>query len=746
MRKSHKAVAARQTIGSFVALGCVGFIASAPAHAQQAGTPTRLEGVTVTDSAVEENYRAQEISSPKATAPILDTPRIVNVITEDVLQDSASFSLEEAFRTVPGITLGAGEGGVPNADIPLIRGVDATGDVFVDGVRDVGSQTREVFALERVEISKGPSSAFGGRGAAAGAVNLVSKVARQGKFATGQVTVGTDDLVRVTGDVNASLTDQLSVRVVGMYHDSMVPGRDKVYDDRWGISPSITFDATDDLRLTLDYYHLETDAMPDYGIPLTSSGMLPDGRRRPANVDYENFYGLLTRDFQKTNVDAATLQAEAVLAEGLVLSNTTRFSSTQFDFIVTNPDDSAGNVANGFVWRNTKSRGSVQDGIGSNTNLAAVFDTGSIAHSVSLGVEYSQSDSTNAGYTVATGNFRVNQGTGCTTASLPTYNCTTLANPDPRDPWTGAITRSTTPSTASAEEVSLYLFDTVTLSPNLLLNGGVRWTDFSASGTGVSGGAPFAVSSEGSFWSYQGGVIFKPTEATSLYVSYANAKTPPGTTVGEGAENLSATNEYYEPTGTENWEIGAKAELFDGGMLLSGAIFRIDRDNVVNRDRLVGDPNVYQAARLQGFEVSASGAVGPVSLLVGYTYVDSELRADTAANDGNPATISNVGNALPQTPKHNFAATVDWQVIPRLSVGAGAYGASKRYADPANLISADGYVRFDAHAEFDINDNLGLRVNLNNITDERYIAKLRNPHFALPAEGRQALVTLTARY
>jgi catecholate siderophore receptor len=736
MSNSRRAGAARQTIGSFVALGCVGFIASAPAHAQQASTPTRLEGVTVTDSAVEEEYGSRELSSPKATAPILDTPRIINVITEKVLQDSASFSLEDAFRTVPGITLGAGEGGVASADIPLIRGVDATGDVFVDGVRDVGSQTREVFAIERVEISKGPNTAFGGRGAAAGAINLVSKVARQGNFATGQVTVGTDDLVRVTGDVNTSLSDQLSVRVVGMYHDSMVPGRDAVYDDRWGVSPSITFDATDDLRLTLDYYHLETDAMPDYGIPFTSAGMLPNGRRRPANVDYDNFYGLLARDFQKTNVDAATVQAEAVLAEGLVLSNTTRFTSTRNAFIVTNPDDSAGNVANGFVWRNIKSRDSVQDGIGSNTNLAAVFGTGSIGHSVSLGVEYNQSDSTNLAYTAAVGNYRVSTNNPCTTAALPTYNCTSLANPNPADPWTGTIGRSAAPATASAEEVSLYLFDTITLSPNLLLNGGVRWTDFSARGTGVTQGAPFAVSSEGSFWSYQGGVVFKPTEATSLYVSYANAKTPPGTTVGEGAENLSAANQFFEPIGTENWEAGAKAELFGGGLLLSGAIFRIDRNNIQQRDPTGEVTEILNAARLQGFEVSASGRAGPLSLLVGYTFVDSELR-DSSANDG---------NALPQTAKHNLAATVDWQIMPQLSIGAGAYGASRRYADPANLISADGYVRFDAHAQFDVNDHLGLRVNVNNITDERYIAKLRNPHFAVPGDGRQTLVSLIARY
>jgi catecholate siderophore receptor len=725
MRKVRHSTHGRNAIGGFVALGCVGFIASAPAMAQQAGQPTRLEGVTVTDTAVEEGYGAPEISSPKATAPILDTPRIVNVITEEVLEDGAIFSLEDAFRTIPGITIGAGEGGVASADIPLIRGVDATGDVFVDGVRDVGSQTREVFALEQIEVSKGPNSAFGGRGTAAGAINLLSKVARDGNFATAQVTGGTSDLIRLVGDVNAQVSDQLSVRVVGMFHDSMVPGRDEVYDDRWGVTPSVTFKPNDALRLTLDYYHLETDAMPDYGIPLTSAGQLTGGIRRPADVDYDNFYGLLARDFQKTNTDAATLQVEAELAPGLVLSNTTRFSSTTNRYIATNPDDSARNVVNGYVWRNTKSRGSVQDGIGSNTNLAAVFETGSIGHSVSLGVEYSQSDATNQAYTVGTGNR------ACPAADLANFNCTSLADPNPNDPWVGSVTRAATATRSEAEDVSLYLFDTITLTPQLLLNGGVRWTDYSAGS--VSSTA--LLSNESDFWSYQGGVVFKPTESTSIYVSYANSKTPPGTTVGEGAENLSNVNQLYEPTTNENWEIGAKAEMFDSGLLLSGAVFRVDRKNIQNRvDDVITD--VFNAARIQGVELSATGTAGPVSMMVGYTYLDSELRDESV----------NEGKALPQTPKHNFSATVDWQVMPRFSIGGGAYAASKRYADAANLLIADGYVRFDAHAEFDINDNLGLRVNVNNVTDERYIAKLRNPHFAVPADGRQALVSLTARY
>lgn len=719
MRKSGSA---RRAATGFVALGCVGFIASAPAMAEDAAEAS--------DRIVVTGVAEKQTSSAKDTAPIVDTPRTVNVISEEVIANTGSFSLEDALRTVPGITLGAGEGGVASADIPLIRGVDATGDVFVDGVRDVGSQTRESFALESIEIAKGPSSAFGGRGAAAGAINLVSKVARQGDFGGAQLTLGTANTLRFTADVNQELADGIAVRLAALYHDSETPGRDGAYDDRWGLAPSITIGAGKRFSATFDYYHVSGDAMPDYGLPLTSRNQLPGGVRVAADVDPDNFYGLLNRDFQKTNVDAVTAHLRGELADGIVLSNTTRYSWTHNDYIVTNPDDSAGNVARGLVWRNIKSRNSTTEGIVSNTNLGAEFATGSIGHNVALGFEFNDTDSHNLAYAVATGDRT------CPAADIANFNCTSLANPNPGDPWRGAVAPGSAPAEASGREYSVYLFDTVTVTPNLLFNGGVRWTDFTASGSGSSRGVSFDVSNSSSFWSYQGGVIFKPTWATSVYASYANSRTPPGTTIGEGSENLGADNALYQPQGTENWEVGAKAELLRGGLLLAGAAFHVDRNNIQQRDPTGEVTEILAAARLQGFEISASGRVGPVTMLVGYTYIDSELR-DSSVNDG---------NALPQTPRHNLAATVDWQVTPRFSVGGGAYAASKRYADAPNLVSAEGYVRFDARAQYRFDDTFALRLNVNNLTDKRYIAKLRNPHFAVPADGRQALLSFVATY
>lgn len=730
---------------SFLALSCVGFIASAlaspaianpataspDAAAAQPDAPTRLKGVTVTDSDVNEGYAVDALASPKATAALVDTPRTVNVVTAQVLQDTASFSLQDALRTVPGITLGAGEGGTASADIPMIRGVDATADTYVDGARDVGSQTRETFDIERIEVFKGPNSAFGGRGSAGGAINIVSKLAREGTFANAQATVGTDNLYRVTADVNAQVGKQTAVRMTALYHDADIPGRNDVHDQRWGIAPSVTFGFGTPATATLAYYHYETSSTPDYGIPLTSPGQLPGGVRKPADVDYDNFYGLNDRDFQKTRADAITFKFTGDLGNGWSLDDTARYANSRNDYIVTNPDDSGGNIPNGYVFRGVKSRNSLSRGLINNLNLSGVFQTGGIGHSLSMGVEASWADSYNRNYAVDTGPDKV-----CTPDMLASFNCTSLADPDPSDPWMGSIAPSATPSKASSSDVSLYAFDTVTIVPQLLLNGGVRWTSYSASGTGTSRGVPYAASNAADFWTWQGAVLFKPTEDSTFYVSYADSATPPGSSVGEGSDNISGTNGNYKPQGAKNYEVGAKTELFGGGLLLTAALYQTDRSNIVDNDPIAGELLVANKARLRGFELGATGKLGPVSLVAGYTLVDSAIR-DGSADDG---------NALPNTPKHNVAVTADWAVTPRLSLGGGAYGASGRYADTANLIQAAGYVRFDANAAYQLTDRVGLRLNVQNIGDKRYIIKLRNPHFAVPAAGRQALLSLDVRY
>ncbi|MCJ9712150.1 TonB-dependent receptor plug domain-containing protein, partial [Bordetella hinzii] len=149
------------------------------ALAQQSNVP-QLAPVQVQGEA--ESFDVKESASSKFTAPLLDTAKTVQVIPQEVIESQAAASLTDVLRNSPGITFGAGEGGNPLGDRPFIRGYDAQSSTFVDGMRDIGSTSREVFNLQQVEVIKGADGAFGGRGGAGGTINLISKTAQARDF------------------------------------------------------------------------------------------------------------------------------------------------------------------------------------------------------------------------------------------------------------------------------------------------------------------------------------------------------------------------------------------------------------------------------------------------------------------------------------------------------------------------------------------------------------------------------------
>lgn len=83
-------------------------------------------------------------------------------------------SLDDALRNVPGITLGAGEFSWQGNN-PFIRGFSSRNDMFLDGMRDLGSYARDPFNLESVEVLLGPSSMVFGRGSTGGVINQSTK-------------------------------------------------------------------------------------------------------------------------------------------------------------------------------------------------------------------------------------------------------------------------------------------------------------------------------------------------------------------------------------------------------------------------------------------------------------------------------------------------------------------------------------------------------------------------------------------
>jgi catecholate siderophore receptor len=716
------------------------------AQAETDGRTVTLGATEVTEKAQSDSYQTEQAASPKYTAPLRDTPRSVTVIPQQVLKDTAALNLQDALRTVPGITFGAGEGGNPQGDRPIIRGFDAQGDTYIDGVRDTGAQSREIFDIESIEVSKGPNSAMGGRGSAGGSLNLVSKQPKAYDFLDGGFVYGSDQTRRYTLDVNRRFMDTAAFRLNLMSHEQNVAGRDAINYDRWGVAPSVTFGLGTENRLNLSYYHMESDDLPDSGIPYgyASPAATAHAHDKPNNGgDSNNFYGLKDRDFRKTRADISTLAFEHDFSDTMTLKNTLRHGNTGQDYILTQPDDSKRNLSQyGTVWRRANSRVSVTETTTNQTDLFGEFQLLGFKNTYSTGLEITREKTRVSNYSNSTSGLFNCSPTG--NGNTVSGNCTSLANPNPNDTYGGTIARSYATTKTAANTRSLYAFDTIELDPKWLLNLGARYDSFDT----TAHSATTHASSDTNFWNWQAGITYKPVENASFYASFATSATPPGGLVGEGSEGnplaSGAVSSALEPETTKNYEIGTKWDLFHERVSLAAAIFRTEKDNT----RILVDRNTYQNAgksRVDGAELSASGKVTDKwQVFAGYSYLDSEL-VDAGLTGRNGAVSAGAaqasGNNMPNTPRNSFSLWTTYELMPKLTIGGGAFYVDKVYGDPANTVYVPSYTRYDAMASYKLNKHVDFQVNVQNLTDKTYYDKAFTTHFANQAPGRTVLLS-----
>ena len=320
-------------------------------------------------------------------------PQTITVIPGNIIEQQAATSLAEVLRNVPGMTITAGEGGVPGGDNLTLRGNSARNDIFVDGVRDLSPQARDPFNLEQVEVTKGPTSAITGRGSAGGAINLISKSPEMARTIGGSLSLGNADTRRATLDMNTSLArlglgERTALRFNGVLHDSKVPGRDEVKNDRWGIAPSLAFGLGTPTRLTLSYYKLKQDNIADYGIPWVpaTNNALAEYRDRPAPVPRETFYGFRDRDREILNQDSGTVRFEHTFSDSLELRSQLRIADSSRNSMATPPRfASTDSTTINREMRSSIAHDRITD---SQTDLHAQAETFGIRHAIVAGTAF----------------------------------------------------------------------------------------------------------------------------------------------------------------------------------------------------------------------------------------------------------------------------------------------------------------------------------------------------------------------
>lgn len=729
------------------------------APAPEAPTTSTTLPPVVVEGQLDKVYKPERVESPRIQGPLRDVPQTITVIPEAVIKEQNATSLRDVLRNVPGIAIQAGEGGGgPAGDNLSIRGFNAKTDIFVDNVRDFGGYTRDPFNFEQVEVFKGPSSTNAGRGSTGGSVNLVSKSARLEPFYAADVGGGTDNYFRATLDINQPLwvnqtpgapapapvsgkgvvnvsgkgaksvapvapgpETGAALRLNGLYHHADIPGRDYVEDERWGIAGSLVFGLGTDTRLTLNYFHLEQDNQPDYGIPWVPETVTSLRRyaNKAAPVSFSNYYGLTDRDYEEISTDIGTAIFEHDFSETLRFRSLFRVGRTTRDSVISAPRFAGDSTTLNHQFQSRDQ----EDTIYSNqTDITAEFETGALKHTLTAGFELTREESENRARA---------------TDVTPQSN---LFHPNPTQNWTGRIFHTGAYSAADVDSAALYLFDKVEIGEHWEVNGGLRWdyleTDFTDA---HADGSSTHLTRDDSLLSWRAALVYKPVENGSIYFAYGTSFNPATELLVSSSPSAIVNQFNTDPEENRSYEVGTKWDILDERLSITAALFRTEKTNARTADP--ADPTAFELSGEQVVQGAELGIAGQITdnwrVFAGYTYLDSEIESSA-----NPL---EVGNHVPNTPEHSFNLWTVYDLPYGFQIGGGAQYVGSRFNNNANLRQAPDYWVFDAMLGYQINENIAVRLNVYNLADEEYIDRVGGGHF-VPGAGRSAVLSLNMKF
>ncbi|OUL56186.1 TonB-dependent receptor [Pseudoalteromonas ulvae] len=694
------------------------------------------------------DYKVEKASSDKYQTTLLNTPKTITVINEQVLQDQGVTSLNDALRNVAGVsTFGAGEGGGGNVttnDKITIRGFSANGNIYIDGIRDIAGYSRDMFNFEQVEVTKGASSSITGKGSSGGSVNLVSKRAEQDEFSHAEISYDDAARLRLTADHNTQLSGSTALRINALYTQGGDPLDNSVEDyQTTAIAPSLRVDLNEKTAITADILWMEQNNDPMLGLPWVSgdiSNQLGHKEGPIASQYWGNYYGVAKRDYEDVSVNLATLLIEHQLADNIVLRSQSRIASNEKQSVLARPAFASTRdpETRERTYQNQIDLRPVQIVDQENdlavTQLDAVINlsTGNIQHDLVIGTEYYQESTTR----------------------FPTQNEIELEQnyvdldaPRPDMPFTGAISRSTQPTEVEGTGFALYALDSITFNEHWLATVGLRYEDYQAEGSAyvrqVIDGKRVSVlvdglEAKGDFFSWNTSLAYKPDANTNYYVGVANSQDPAGGDLafaGRSLEGISTVSSL-DPQEAKSYELGAKWDLFETKLQLSAALFLTEK-TVLDRDT---DGSYFLAGEQEskGLELSASGSLtDQLSVLASYTHQETEVTKDFS-----PETQ---GNGLSAAPEDSASVWINYE-LDKLSLGAGAQYSSGNIYWRRNTAYFDSgsQTLLNIMAGYDVTDKLGVQFNIDNLTDKEYITDYSaRGHFR---PGNPRTMKLTLRY
>lgn len=756
---------------TLLALSVPGMLMSPFAMAQE-DEPIVLDTMQIEERTVDTNpyaqagapYKAQVSGDSRHVKELADTPQTISVLTQTQIQESGRTDLKDILAAQPGITLGTGENGNAFGDRYIIRGHEARSDVFVDGLRDPGMTTRESFATEQVEITKGPSSTFAGRGSTGGAVNSITKQAStEYDFSKLEAGLGTDDYRRIALDSNKRINDDLAVRANVLHSYKEIPDRGPADQERNGLALSVDYKATDKLKLTADYYYLKAEDTPDLGTYIVAGGGKP--------VADLPVYSQDGQDFLESEINTFTLRAQYEIDSNTRVENLMRYGTTDNGYVTTGArgtnrdatDPDAPGAAT--VSLSTHQGWQEVDYFADQLNVYLTRDLGGLKHNFVVSAEYSALDVDNGVYNVT------NTGeTNCITAGRRGASegfCIVDTSGNYIDNISNVMGRSiekgAQDSDYSIDTVSVSLMDTVDINEFWSVFAGVRADSFDYDNVVTSGGVDTAYDYSDTLWNGHVGVVYNINEDANVYLTYSTSSN-----INGGESDLGGNCGYggicgdpqqvtdSKPEDTENFELGTKWNVFNDKLLLTAAIFQITKDDVMES---IGDDDYASLGtlntgknRVKGAEFSVVGNITEdLSTQFGVTFMDAEVLESFDTDS--------VGRTLSNFADNSAFWQLRYQASDAFSFGGTMTYSSEMYAGQPDSgagfnteindysYKVPSYTSFDVFATYAFSEQLNLRLNVANVTDkDYYLAAYRSGAFTYIGAARNAKLTLTYEF
>ena len=715
---------------------------TAPAAAPTLSTVVVQEQAEPTQG--KDTLRATTTSIGKGQQQLRDIPQSITVITEKLMDDRNLDTVKDALRNTAGITFQAAEGG--EEDIRL-RGFSlaATGDIFLDGMRDPAFYDRDTFNQDRIEVLRGSASMLFGRGSTGGAVNQVSKVPRLMTEHEVTATVGSHSYGRLTGDFNFHTSENAALRLNVMRTRADDNGSGSSVDKegiagayRWGIGTADEFIAT--------LYSLNNNNGINYGIPwirprasdTTASNTLVRG------LAPTTYYGMAS-DYNAGLAKMAGFAHLHRFQDGSELRTQVRrgwFERDQRASAIrfADPAISLESLAPATVLRRgTNLKVQDVDTLHAQSDLSTRFDALGARHEIQTGIDFAHERKTlYAARSAAQGGV-----------DLAKPN-TTIGTPDDGAFVDEGARVLRTASGFDAKAWGAYAQDLMQIAPAWKVLAGLRYDSmdghydqFNIPVTAPGPTTAVSFQQKISNWSRRFGLLYQPDARHSYHLSYGTSFNTSGDTYSYNAQSANTP-----PEQSENIELGAKIDSEDKHYSMRWALFRASKTNERNTDPDTAASRLLLSGRRHtaGIEFDLVGRLTSQWEVFGSYMWMPIARVDEAASTS--TTVGNrVGDRPGLSPRHSGTVWTTYQLTPKWRVGGGINFRSRQA--PADVTApaweAPGFATVDLMAEYLINDQFSIKGNISNLGDKYYAEALYRGHY-VPGAGRLVQLSLSTRF